>query len=254
VKEDGKVRAVQAAALSRTGMAIVLMIDDSGLGLQSIREGAGAFITRLRGKAQISLITTAGRNVKLTDFTASTPALIAALNKTYARNSSGAYLLDGLFEVANGFTASEIRRPIIVSVAVEGQEFSTTRAEDVLDALLRSRAQLYVIRLGSPVIGQSNPLGMNSGESQASESVRLNAVLGQGPARSGGRSEQLIQHTGIPPLMDQIAIELADQYAVTYVIGDSSARDVKLDVETSRRGVKLRAPTRVGWSLAAHRA
>lgn len=246
VKEDGQGRPVQAAVLSRTGMTIVLMIDDSGLGLQSIREGAGAFVTRLSGKAQISLVTTGGRNIKVTDFTTSTPALIAAINKTYARNASGAFLLDGFFEVARSFAAVEIPRPIIVSVAVEGQEFSDTKVEDVLNALLRSRAQLYVIRLGNPVIGQSNALGMEHGESLANESVRLNAVLGRGPARSGGRSEQLIQHTGIPPLMDQIAIELADQYAVTYTTAGTSASDVKLDVETSRRGVRLRAPTRVG--------
>ena len=246
VKEDGEARPVQAATLSRTGLTVVLMIDDGGLGLQSIREGAAAFVTRLRGKAQISLVTTGGRNTRLTDFTTSTATLIAAVNKIYARNTNGAYLMDGLFDVARSLATVEVPRPVIVSVAVESQEFSDVKVEDVLDALLRSRAQLYVIRLGNPIIGQSNALGMDRGESLADESVRLNAVLGRGPARSGGRSDQLIRHTGIPPLMDQIAVELADQYALSYVTSGDPAGERKLEIETSRRGVRLRAPTRVG--------
>jgi hypothetical protein len=246
VKEDGKTRAVVSAEAAATPMRVALMIDDTGLALGSIREGAAAFVTRLNGRAEIALTTTGGRNVKATGYTTSTATLLSAINRTFARNASGAFLLDGLLETARGFTAAEVARPVIVSVAVEGQDFSEARAEDVLDALLRSRAQLHVIRVGRPVINQSNPLGMHRGESFADESIQVNAVLGQGPARSGGRSEQLAQHSGIPRLMDQIAVELLNQYAVTYAVDAPSPRDVKLEVESGRRGVRLRAPTRVG--------
>jgi hypothetical protein len=221
---------------SRISRFLSLTIDDSGLGLQSIREGAVAFVSRLRGRAEIAMISTAGRNTVLADYTTSTPTLVAAINKTYARNVTGAFLLDGLIEVTRTFAAREARRPVIVTVATEGAEFSDVRAEDVLTALLNSRAQLYVVRLGQPVLSQSNPAAMERGESLADESIRLNAVLGQGPARSGGRSEQLLQHTGIPGVMDQIANELLNQYALTYTIAEASARDVKLVVETTRRG------------------
>jgi len=249
IKEDGKTRDVVSVLIPEIPLSVVLMIDDSGLGLQSIREGAAAFVTRLKGRAEIAIISTAGRNTLLSDYTTSTPTLVAALNKTYARNANGAFLLDGLVEAMRTFTAREARRPVIVTVATEGAEFSDVLAEDVLNTLLRSRAQLYVVRLGQPVVGQSNPAAMERGQSLADEAIRLNAVLGQGPPRSGGRSEQLIQHTAIPRVMDQIATELVDQYAVTYSVADPSAREVKLEVETTRRGVRVRAPTRVGTGV-----
>jgi hypothetical protein len=133
-----------------------------------------------------------------------------------------------------------------VSVAVEGEEFSDTRAEDVLNALLRSRVQVHIVRLGRMTLAQSNPMEMNRGESLANESIHLNSVLGQAPSRTGGRSEQLAQHSGIPRAMDQIATELLAEYALTFEIADPRAREVKLEVETSRRGLKVRAPNRVG--------
>lgn len=246
VKEDGKTQQVVGAEVATTPLTVALMLDDSGLGLQSIREGAAAFITRLRGLGQIALITTGGRNLKALDYTDSTAALMGALNRTFARNSSGAFLVDGLTDTAKDFTAKETKRPVIVSMAVEGEEFSQTRTNDAMAALQRSGAQVYLVRLGRPVIGASNAREIERGESNADEMTQANAVFGQAPSRSGGRVEQLASHTGIPKLMDQIATELAGQYAVTYVATSLTEPDLKLDVRTPRKGVKVRAPTRVG--------
>jgi hypothetical protein len=44
-------------------------------------------------------------------------------------------------------------------------------------------------------------------------------------------------------MMEQFAMELAGQYAVTY---RTDAAGGALSVETSRAGVRLRAPARVG--------
>jgi VWFA-related protein len=246
VKEDGKARPVLAAGPATTPLAIALMIDDSGLGLQSMREGAAAFITRLRGLAAIALITTGGRNIKVLDYTDSTAALIAALNGTYARNVTGAFLTDGIVDVANEFATREARRPVIVSMGVEGEDFSQANPTEVLSALQRTRTQLYMVRLGRPVIGQSNALADERGESLLDEQMRFNAVLGQAPSRTGGRLEQLASHTGIPRFMEAIAAELAGQYEVTFDVGDPAASDVKLEVSTTRRGLRVRAPTRTG--------
>ncbi len=246
VKEDGKTQQVVAAEVATTPLTVALMIDDSGLGLQSIREGAAAFITRLRGVARIALFTTGGRNAKAVDYTDSTATLMGALNRTFARNVSGTYLVDGLTEIAKDFTAKETRRGVIVSVAVEGEEFSQTRGSEALAALQRSGAQVYLIRLGRPVIGRSNAAAMERGESNADEMTQANAVFGQAPSRSGGRVESLASHTGIPKLMDQIAAELAGQYVVTYDTPNGTRPDLKLEVGTSKKGLKVRAPSRIG--------
>jgi VWFA-related protein len=246
VKEDGKARPVVAAAPSTTPMTVALMIDDNGLGLQSMREGAVAFAERLRGLATIALFTTSGRTVKVQDYTQSTPALVGALNKVYARNAQGAFLVDGIVEVNRDFVTREVQRPVIMSVGVEGEDFSESKPADVVAALLRSRTQLYMVRLGRPVIGQGNAVSAERGESLADEQTRFNAVLGQAPPRTGGRIEQLASHVGIPRMMLAMAADLASQYEVTFASGNATAKDVRLEVTTSRRGVKVRAPTRTG--------
>lgn len=249
VKENGRSRTVVAAARTTAPLRIALMLDDSGEGLRSMREGAAAFITRLRGQASIALYTTAGRTLKVLDYTESTAALIGAVNQTFARNTPGGHLTDGIVAVANEFVATRSetpRRTVILSVGLEGVDFSEAKPVDVLAALQKSGAQLYMIRLGRPVMGQGNALEALRGESFADEQTRFNAVLGQVPPRTGGRIEQLAVHSGIPPLMTAIAEELAGQYAVTYAPADLTAVDARLEVSTTRRNVRVRAPTRVG--------
>jgi VWFA-related protein len=246
VKEDGQARPVVAAGPTDAPLVVALLIDDSGLGLQSIREGAAAFVTRLRGVAQIAIITTGGRNVALVDFTTNTNLLLSAINKIYARNVSGAFLTDGILEVARVFGQREAERPVIVSMGVEGSDFSEARPADVLAALQRTRTQLYMVRIGTTVLGQSNPAAANRGESLADEQTRFNAILGQAPPRTGGRIEQLSSHVGIPVRMEAIAAELAAQYEMTYSTTQTNGTDLRLEVSTSRRGVRVRAPQRVG--------
>lgn len=246
IEEDGRARPVVAVAPTDAPLVVALLLDDSGLGLQSIREGAAALVTRLRGLAQIAIITTGGRNVALVDFTADTNQLMAAINRIYARNVTGAFLTDGILEVARVFGRRESERPVIVSIGVEGEDFSEARPSDVLAALQRTRTQLYMVRIGRTVLGQSNPAAANRGESLADEQTRFNAILGQAPPRTGGRIEQLSSHVGIPVRMEAIAAELAAQYEVTYSTTQPSGRDLRLEVSTSRRDVRVRAPQRVG--------
>ena len=77
----------------------------------------------------------------------------------------------------------------------------------------------------------------------AFESIQRNIVIGSGPKNSGGRSEQVLLPAGIAPLMLQFAAELSGQYAITY---QSDADRARLEVATSRQGVKLRTPARIG--------
>src|SRR4029077_494317 len=48
LKEDGNPREIQTAAVSTTPMQIALMLDDSGVSLGAIRQGAGQFIQTLQ--------------------------------------------------------------------------------------------------------------------------------------------------------------------------------------------------------------
>lgn len=246
LKEDGKVRPIVAAAPATTPLTVALMIDDSGLALQSIREGAAAFINRLRGLGSIAVFRTSGRTIRHQDYTDSPAVLMGAINKLYASNAQGGFVVEGIADITADFAKREVKRPVIMSVGNEGEDFSRSNPNDVATALLRTRTQLYMVRLGRPVIGQGNAMAAERGESNADEQMRFNAVLGQAPGRTGGRIEQLAQHTGIPRMMETMAGELASQYEVTFTVGSPTARDVRLEVTTARRGVKVRAPTRTG--------
>jgi VWFA-related protein len=245
VKEDGKVRDVISAEIAKTPMQIALMLDDSGLGLGAIRQGAGQFVETLQGKAEFAIITMAGRNLPLVDFTADAPALYAGLQKMLTRNTPATYLLDGLVEVAQTFQRRKAERPVIVAVVAEGEELSNARAEVVLDAIQKSGAKLYYVGLGAPVTQGNRPSysSERAADSTEYESGKRNTVLGSGPKNSGGRGEQVLQTAAVSGLLKQFAVELAGQYAVTY---KTEAADAKLNVETKHKGVKLRVPARVG--------
>jgi VWFA-related protein len=246
VKEDGKVRDIVSADVAKTPMQVVLMLDDSGLALGAIRQGAWQFIQTLQGRAEFAIITISGRNLTLVDFTPDPRVLFGGLQKLLARSTGGGtYLLDGFVEVSQVFQRRKAERPVIVVVATEGEEFSHTRPEVVLDAIQKSTAKLFYIGLGAPVTQGTRPdlSAQRPGDSTENESNNRNAVLGSAPKNSGGRSEQSLQPTsGVPVLLQQFATELAGQYAITY---KTDAADARLGVETKRKGVKLRAQSRV---------
>jgi hypothetical protein len=242
VKEDGKERTISRAELARQPMHIALMLDNGGLNLNAIRQGAGQFIEALQGKGEFAIITIGGRKLTLVDFTTDVPKLYSGLKSLLARNTTSVDLLDGFIDVAKDLEFRKAARPVIVTIATEGEELSNTRASFVLEALQRSGAKLYYIGLGAPVT-QGTRGGLANASNEA-ESGNRNAVLGAGPRNSGGRSEQVLQPLGVPVLMKQFADELAAQYAITYATDTPEAR---LSIETRRKGVTVRAQTRVGW-------
>jgi VWFA-related protein len=241
VKEDGKVRAVTQAGLATAPMQIALLLDDGGLALDTIRQGAGQFIQTLQGKASFAIITVGGRKLTLVDYTTDVPVLFAGLKKLLARNTTSTDLLDGFIDVAAEFLRREAARPVMVTIAAEGEEVSSARAPVVLEAIQKSGAKFYYIGLGVPVVQGTR--GGLADSSNAAEAGNRSAVLGAAPKNSGGRSEQALQPSGVPVLMKQFADELAAQYAVTY---STDAAQAKLSIETSRKGVKVRGPARVG--------
>jgi hypothetical protein len=245
VKEDGKAREVVSAAISRTPMQILLMLDDSGLSLGAIRQGSGQFVEALQGQAEFAITTIGANNVPLIDYTRDPPALFDALRGMLARNNAPVYVLEGLLDGTRALIKRNAARPVIVLVATEGEEFSSVSSDDVLDSLQKSGARFYYIGLGPPVTKGYNPgLGVaRPADATEYESSKRNAVLGAAPKNSGGRSEQALQPSGVPVMMKQFATELANVYEVTYKTDVASA---KLGVETKRKGVKLRAPLRVG--------
>jgi len=245
VKEDGKVREIVKAELATAPLHVALLLDDGGLAINGIRQGAGQFIETLQGKGEFTILTIGARALTLVDFTSSAPALYDGIRNLFARKTESSDLLDGILQVTAEFQRRKAERPVIVAIAAETEEVSSAQAPVVLDEIQKSRAKFYYIGLGSPVTAGTRPaLNANTPDrSTEAETASRNAVLGAAPKSSGGRSEQSLQPTGVPVLMKQFADEIAAHYAITY---STDAPQAKLSVESRRKGVTVRAPSRVG--------
>ena len=246
IKEDGRVREVARAVPGSEPIHVALLLDDGGPSLGAMRQAAAEFVERLQGKSTFSLVTTGGQPRTRVNFTEDPRVLYGALQNLFANPAPTTQLLDSLVEVARNFVRRKAPRPVIVAIIAEGEELSDVRADVVLQAVQQSRAVFYYIGLGMPVTsGTRPPLQANRpADSTEHASIQRNVVIGAAPKNSGGRSEQVLQPSGLLPMMEQFAAELiVAQYAVTYFTNSDGG---KLEVDTPRPGVKLRAPARVG--------
>ena len=236
VREDGTAREVLRAGPATAPLQLILIVDDSEAmtpALQPMREGLTKFVDKLQGKAEIGIVTVGERPTSLVPSTTDANALKKGINRIFARSASGAYLLDGIQEVSQGFEKRKADRPVIVVVTMEGVEFSNLQYETVLKALDASGAALHVLSVGMP------------SSSMADETRNLNAVVAEGTKRSGGRRDQVLAISGIPDALSRVADELLSQYVVTYGRPDKLIPPEKLQVTVSRPGVTVRARTRV---------
>ena len=246
IKEDGRVREIDRVEPAVEPMQIALLLDDASPSLGPTRQAAGNFVERLQGKAVFALMSTAGTPQTRVRFTSDPRDLYRGLQNFFPNRAPTTQFLDALVDVSRGFVRGRASRPVIVAIVAEGEELSEVRADVVMQALQQSRAIFYYVGLGLPATSGTRP-AMDANRPASSteyESIQRNVVIGAAPTNSGGRSEQVLQPAGLEPLMQQFAAELAvAQYAVTYFTNSDRA---KLEVETTRPGVKVRAPARVG--------
>jgi Ca-activated chloride channel homolog len=235
VREDGVAREVTSAGPATDQLTISLLVDDSqsaSEAVQFMRDALPSFVQRLSGKAEIAVATVGERPTNQIDYTTSTDALKKVLGRLFQKTGSGAYLLDGIIEVSRGLQKREAKRPHIVAISTEGPEFSNRSHQQVLDALYASGASLHVLALGQP------------SDSQADEMRERNIVIGEGPAKTGGRRDQVLALSGLTDRVNQVADELTNQYVVQYGRPDQLIPPEKVQVTVKRQGLTVRARTR----------
>ncbi len=236
VKEDGAVREVLDVKPADAPLQIALLIDDSAAASEAtsyLREGLTAFLERMRGRAEIGLITVGERPTVLAPYTTDTEILKKHVGRIFPRNQSGAYLLDAIVDASKALAKREAARPVILALTFEGVEHSNMHYEVVLRELLKSGAALHVIAIGTPS-GSMDDEMRNRGQ-----------VLSEGTVRTGGRRDQVLAISGIPEKLKQAADELLNQYVVTYGRPDKLIPPEKITVSATRPNVTVRARTRV---------
>ena len=244
VKEDGKAREIVKVARAEAPMRIALIIDDNGSGV--FRAGVIKFLQTVLSQAEVSLTLVQTQAQKLTQgFTKDTAILTQAIGQLGPRPETpdGGQLLEAVAEAAKFFNQQKTERPNIVVLSVGGEEHSSIRSNVVLNDLQKSGSALHVVMLPASAIRQT-VTPTNPG-SMLEENMNLGQVLGDGPKQTGGRYVEAVASTGLFDGLQQIAEELMQQYAVTYTRTADSKPSARFQVETKRKGVKLRAPQQI---------
>jgi VWFA-related protein len=236
VREDGLAREVLKVMPATGSMQIALLIDDSQASspaIMHLREGLTGFVDRLKGKAEIAIITVGERPTSVTQYTSDPAALKKGIGRIFAREGAGAYLLEAIVETSKGLERRDAARKVIIAVTMEAVEFSNAQHQFVLDRLYESGATFHVLAVGSPA------------PSSTDEMRNRNVVLAEGTERTGGRRDQLLTVMAIPDKLTQLADELLTQYVITYARPDTLIPPEKIEVTTTKPGLTARARTRV---------
>ena len=236
VKEDGAPREVLRAGPATAPIQLMLLVDDSEAltpALQPMREGLTKFVEKMQGHGEIGIVTVGDRPTSLVPSTTDVNALKGGITRIFARSGAGAYMLEGIQEVSQGFQKRKAERPVIVALTMEGVEFSNLQHDMVLKTLDAGGAALHMLSIGSP------------NRSMTDEWRNLNMVIAEGTKNSGGRRDQVLAISGIPEALLRVADELNNQYVVTYGRPERLIPPEKIQVTVSRPGATVRSRTKV---------
>lgn len=225
VKEGGKERAIQAVKPATAPMQLSILVDDGGSG--GFQAAAGQFIQATFGRAEFAIRVLQPQAIKVQDFTQNGDELRAALGRMGQRGKipgDGEQVIAGVLDAAKELQQRNARRASIIVLTVTGEKALSDTADAALNALKASGASLSVVYLTG---------------------IELGKVLGDGPKQSGGMIEQVNGNTMLTPTLVKVANNLLNQQVMTYTIPDGVKLNDRLSLSTSRKGVRLLAPTRL---------
>jgi hypothetical protein len=165
--------------------------------------------------------------IKVVDFTRDGDELRAALRRIGPRGRiqvDTEQIIAGVTDAAKELQQRRARRSSIVAFMASGEQTLSDLSDEALNALKSSGASLSVVYVTG---------------------VQLGRVLGDGPRQSGGIIEQVTGNTALVPAVAKLADHLRHQYVLTYTLPDGVKPSDRLSLSSTRKGVKLLAPTRI---------
>ena len=225
VKEGGKDRAIEAVKPATALMQVSLLVDDGGTG--GFTAAVGQFIQATFGRAEYAVRVLQPQAIKVQDFTRNGDELRAALGRLGQRGRvqpDNEQIIAGVFDAAKELRQREARRPSIIALTITGEKALADSADETMNALKASGASLNVVYLTG---------------------VELGKVLGDGPKQSGGMIEQVTGNMALSPALAKVAANLLNQYVLTYTVPDGVKLHERLSLSTTRKGVKILAPTKL---------
>lgn len=237
IREDNVTREVLRVVPAEEPMQIALLVDTSNQARDDIahmRQAIPGFIDVLTKpneagrKNQVAIVGFGERPTIMAEYTSDPVLLKKAVDRIWALNESGAYFVDAISEVVQGFKKKEASRPVIVAIVVEGRELSYRQYDQVLGPLKDSDAPLYAEMLGTPHEGMSD------------EARNRSIVLDRGTVDTGGRRDQLLSGMALTSKLKLLADQLTHQYVVTYARPQSLIPPERTTVSVTKPGLVAR--------------
>jgi VWFA-related protein len=225
VREDGQSREVLRVARDNDPLQIALLVDNSVSmrpRLSVLRKAMLAFIEATRDDVQLALITLAERPTVRVGYTTDRASLRTAAEGVFAYEAAN-YLLDGIAETSQGLVKRTMWRSAIAVITGTGPEMSYRQYTEVLRFFRAGGASLHVIQMGSGLGGQGREI-----------------VIGKGTSETGGRLEEVLLPTSLELKTRQLAVELSNQYRVTYARPSRMIPPSKIEVNVRRPELRAR--------------
>ena len=234
VREDNMAREVLKVEPAVEPMQIALVVDTSQGARDDIshmRTALPAFVKAMTTgevKNEVAIVAIGERPTVFTNYTFNQAELKKGIDRIWSVQGSGAYLLDGIIEICQGFKKRGAQRPVIVAILSEGPELSTRQHDQVLEPLRLSGTAFHAITLGRPSTSLSD------------EARERNIVLDEGPRATGGRRDELLTSMALGGKLTQLADEIMHQYKVTYARPQSLIPPERVTVAAAKAGVTAR--------------
>ena len=225
VKEGGKDRAIDAVKPATAPMQLSILVDDGGTG--GFQGALAQLIQATFGRAEYTIRVLSPQAIKVVDFTQDGDELRGAIRRIGPRGriqTDTEQIIAGVSDAAKELQMHRARRASIIVLTASGEKTQSDLSDDAMDALKNSGASLSVVYVTG---------------------IDLGRVLGDGPRHSGGMIEQVTGNPALAPAMAKLSDNLRNQYVLTYTVPDGVKLNERLSLTTSRKGVKLIAPTRL---------
>jgi hypothetical protein len=226
VKEGGKDRAIATLQAATGPVQMSILVDDGGSG--SFQQGVVTMLTLMLGHAEYAISLLNPQPIKLADYSTDRSTLNEALARLVQRGriqQDGFQLVEAVSWSARELIKRKAPRPVIVLITNGGEPPGGGASRDfILADLKASRASLNVIYVN----------GIDFGK-----------VLSEGPKNSGGLLENASSNRAIDTAMAKIAANLLHQYVLTYTLPEGTKLDERLQVTTTRKGIRVLAPQKI---------